>query len=429
MYMRRFIQVLAIIFFLLTLASGFTADVSSGYSSVSKAFDIFTNKHEGETSFRSLFILGGGRMEGLSGAFTALANDITFFEANPAASSTLKNTEIAFLHNSWIADSRIETLSFSMRSGNLGYGTSLRCFYVPFTEYDAFGEKVSSGYYSETFSSLNVAYNFLAGYKFKGIAIGGNLKFGILSMPPYNGQENEFLNKKERKAKALKQQGFAVLGDFGIQMRADVLKKFNSREPNFYLGIVLKNMGIPINGDIPPSAVSAGFAYRPVEIFLFSFDITQPMNLKNIKASEKFFISMGTMFTITKYFNLLTGFGIKGGNPRFSLGGEVNLENIQISANYLLDLSSQTTALNHISLGAKFSLGNRGREKEADRLEQIYIEGLKLYQKQQFEQAIEVWKTILEKNPYFEPALKAIHTAERQKKLQYEIKKIQELEL
>lgn len=368
-------------------------------------------------------------MEGLGGAFTALANDITFFEANPAGSSTMKNTELAFLHNSWIADSRMETLSFSMRSGNLGYGASLRCFYIPFTEYDAFGEKVSSGYYSETFSSFNIAYNFLAGYKFKGLAIGGNLKFGILSMPPYSGQEREESNVKERRARALKQQGYALLGDFGIQMRADVLKRFNSREPNFYFGIALKNIGVPIKGDIPPSAISAGFAYRPVEIFLMSFDVTQPINVKNIKASEKVFGSMGMMFKITKYFNLLTGLGIKGGNPRLSLGGEVNLANIQISANYLLDFTSQTTAFNHISLGAKISLGDRGREKEAQNLEKLYFEGLKLYQEKKYKEAIEIWRSILEKNRNFEPARYAIRTAERQQKLQTEIRKIQDLEL
>lgn len=429
MYMRRFIQVLTVIFFLVFPAYTFSAGISSGYSSISKAFDIFTNKHEGETSFRSLFILGGGRMEGLGGAFTALANDITFFEANPASSSSLKNTELAFLHNSWIADSRIETLSFSMRSGNLGYGASLRCFYIPFTEYDSFGEKASSGYYSETFSSFNISYNFLAGYKFKGLALGSNIKFGILSMPPYSGQENETLGKKERREKALKQQGYAFLGDFGLQIRADVFKRFNSREPNFYFGLALKNIGVPIKGDIPPSAISAGFAYRPVKIFLFAVDVTQPINVKNIKASEKAFGSAGMMFTITKYFNLLTGFGIKGGNPRFSLGGEVNLANIQINANYLLDLSSQTTALNHISLGAKISIGDRGREKEADKLEHIFLEGLKLYQQQKYNEAILVWKTILQKNPYFEPALNAIRTAERQIRLEQEIKKIQELEL
>ncbi|WP_038177707.1 UPF0164 family protein, partial [Treponema pedis] len=77
------------------------------------------------------------------------------------------------------------------RNDNFGWGTSLRCFYIPFTEYGTVGEKKSSGFYSETFLTLNFAYNFLAGYNFKGLTIGGNLKMGIRSMPPIAGITEE----------------------------------------------------------------------------------------------------------------------------------------------------------------------------------------------------------------------------------------------
>ncbi len=423
--MRVLLKLFFFVFFFTSLPC-----FSSGYSSISKAFNIFTNLHEGEMGFRSLLIHPGGRMAGLNGAFTALANDITFFETNPAGSATLRQTELAFFHNAWIADSHLDTLSYSMRTGNLGYGASLRCFYIPFTEYDSYGEKVSSGYYSETFTSFNIAYNFFNGYKFKGLSVGSNIKFGVVSFPPFQGQigENEQTNLKIKKQNALEQMSFAVLIDFGIQFRGNFYKNFDSKEPNIFFGLALKNLGPPIKGDVAPSAFSLGFAYQPFKIFTFSLDFSCPMNILNIKHSEKPFGSLGLMFNITKYFNLLTGFGIRGGNPRFTLGGEVNLSNMQISANYTLDLTSQTTALNHVIVGIKIYFGDMGRGAVEDRLEAMYTEGLHLYNEKKYQQAINVWEEILKINRYFEPAKIGIKSAKNMQRLQTELLKLEQFE-
>ena len=188
--MKRFIQAVCILIFLIfSKISLFGADISDSYASTSSAFDIFIQKFEGESAFRSLLIPSGGRFEGLGGSFTALSNDISFFDANPAASALLKETELNVLHNSWIADSKLETVGYTQRKNHLGWGTSLRCFYIPFTEYGKLGEKKASGYYSETFLTANIAYNFLAGYDFKGLTVGGSIKTGIRSMPPFSGQD------------------------------------------------------------------------------------------------------------------------------------------------------------------------------------------------------------------------------------------------
>ena len=423
--MKVLSKLLFIIFFSISLPV-----FSSGYSSISKAFDIFTNLHEGEVGFRSLLIHSGGRMAALNGAFTALANDITFFETNPAGSATLRQTELAFFHNAWIADSHLDTLSYSMRTGNLGYGASLRCFYIPFTEYDSYGDKVSSGYYSETFTSFNIAYNFFNGYKFKGLSLGSSLKFGIVSFPPFQGQidENEKTILKIRKQNASSQMSFAVLLDIGMQFRGNFHKNFDSKEPNIFFGITIKNLGPPIKGDIAPTSFSLGFAYQPFKIFTFSFDLSCPMNILNIKHSEKPFGSLGLMFNITKYFNLLSGFGIRGGNPRFTFGGEVNFSNIQISANYTLDLTSQTTALNHGVVGIKILLGDRGRGEIEDKLESMYIEGLHLYKDKKYKEAITIWEEILKINRYFEPAKSGIKSAKNMQLLQTELLKLEQFE-
>ena len=422
-------KVLSKLLFVIFFSISFPA-FSSGYSSISKAFNVFTNLHEGEVGFRSLLIHPGGRIAALNGAFTALANDITFFETNPAGSATLRQTELAFFHNAWIADSHLDTISYSMRSGNLGYGASLRCFYIPFTEYDSYGEKVSSGYYSETFTSFNIAYNFFNGYKFKGLSLGSTLKFGVVSFPPFRGQttgDNE-TSLKIRKQNALSQMSFAVLLDVGMQFRGNFHKNFDSKEPNVFFGLAIKNLGPPIKGDVAPASFSLGFAYQPFKIFTFSIDLSCPMNIMNIKNSGKPFASLGLMFNITKYFNLLTGFGVRGGNPRFTLGGEVNFSNVQINANYTLDLTSQTTALNHVIVGIKIFLGDRGRSEIEDKLETMYIEGLRLYKEKKYKEAITIWEEVLKINRYFEPAKSGIKSAKNMQTLQTELLKLEQFE-
>lgn len=401
---------------------------SNPYSSISKAFNIFSNIHEGETSFRSLLINPGGRVAGLNGAFTALANDTSFFETNPAGSATLRNTELSFFHNAWILDSHLDSIFYSMRSGNLGYGAALRCFYVPFTEYGSFGEKLSSGYYSETFATFNVAYNFFSGYKFKGLSIGANLKFGITAFPPFQGQTQrlENLGYKERATNARKEMGFALLADFGMQIRGDLFKNFDSREPNVFFGIAIKNLGPAIKKDVAPATVSVGLAYQPVKIFTLSLDASYPINVLEIQASGKPFFSLGMMFSITQYFNLLTGFGIRGGSPRFTLGGEVNFKSVSINANYTLDLTTQTTALNHIAIGLKIILGDRGRGEIEDKIEAMYIEGLTFYQEKKYVEAVRVWEEILKINKYFEPAKVGIKSAKNLALLQEELLKLQQ---
>jgi len=402
---------------------------ASPYSSISKTFELFRSAYEGETSFRSLLIYPGGRIAGLNGAFTALSNDITFLESNPAASATLKNTELAFFHNAWIADSHLDSFYYSMRSNNLGYGASLRCFYIPFTEYGSYGERLSSGYYSETFATLNISYNFFEGYKFKGMSIGANVKAGFMSFPPFQGQdEDDDVSISIKKKNGMKELSFIFLTDLGMQLRWDFFKKFDSREPNMFFGIAIKNIGPPIKGNIAPAHFSCGFAYQPVKIFTLTLDAFVPMNIIDIKRSEKPFFSMGMMFNIGGYFNLLSGLSIKGGNPSFTFGGELNFSKIQINANYTLDLSTQSTALNHIILGMKIILGDRGRATKEDKIERMYIDGLRLYEQKKYDEAIKVWEEVLKLNSYFEPAKIGIKNAKNMHLLQMELLKLEHFE-
>ncbi len=418
-------QVFFLILSILIMCSGEVCalDLSDPYISIAGFMEPLINENEGLTSFRSLLIPGGGRSEAMGSAFSALANDISFFETNPAGSATMPNTELAVFHNSWIADSRLETVSFTQRNDNFGYGASLRCFYVPFTEYNTFGERVSRGYYTETFGILNVSYNFLAGHYFKGIAAGANLKMGYRSMPDYSDNYGNLMA-----GSGFTQSGLAIMADGGIQTRFNFLKLYNSRDPNFFLGFTFRNFGPPVKDEPLPSLVTAGTAYKPANPITVSAEIQKPLNFMDISKSESTVYGAGVAVEFAKFFTFLGGFQLKGANPRISIGGEMNLNDLQFNVNYTLDMTTQAAIFNRISLAAKLNLGDRGRLARQKKIESLYISGLKMYASGQLEKAINVWNETLLLDRHFDPAIEGIRTATVTLELQQKIRELQQIE-
>jgi len=398
-------------------------DISDPYAYVAGILEPLIDKNEGTTTFRSLLIPGGGRSEAMGSAFSALANDISFFESNPAGSATMKNTELSVFHNSWIADSRIETASFTQRTDYLGYGASIRCFYVPFTEYNTFGERVSRGYYTETLGTLNISYNFFSGYYFKGIAAGANLKAGYRNMPDYSDNYGKLQTNS-----GLKQSAFTVMADGGLQTRFNLLKLYNSRDPNFFIGLTLRNFGPPVLGEPLPSVVTAGIAYKPANPLVISGEVQQPVNLLKPKESGMTVYGAGFSVEFAKFFTFLGGIQLKGANPRISIGGEMNVNDIQFNINYTLDMTTQTALFNRISLAAKLNLGDRGRADRQKMVEQLYIKGLTLYAQGDYENAIAIWNRALAIDKHFEPASEGISTATTTLNIQRKIKELQQIE-
>jgi hypothetical protein len=115
---------------------GYTLSMTDASSTLGDLFSSFADPNEGTTSFRSLLLPFGGRTESLGNAYTGLCDDISYLRYNPAAGSIQKETQVALFHNSWIADSKLETLAFTTRFKNiphLSYGGYVSCFYMPFT--------------------------------------------------------------------------------------------------------------------------------------------------------------------------------------------------------------------------------------------------------------------------------------------------------
>ena len=422
------------IFIFLSLFQLSALDLTDVYHGLGDAFSSFVDPNEGLTGFRSLSISSGGREESLGGAFTGLADDISFFEANPAGSCLLRKGEVAVFHNSWIADSNIETLAWADRFQNLGLGAKIKCFYVPFTEYNYFGNRVAGSYYSETTACLNASYNFFKGYYFKGLAVGGNFKVAWRSVPDYANNETDAIII----GSGLAQSALGIMADLGAMMTFDFFKNFASREPNLRIGVCAQNLGAAFTGfgsqgsfavdDPLPSAVTAGVSYRAFKPLAFTVDFSQPLNFMDFSKNGTWSAGAGIDIFVTDFLEFMAGFRLKGGNPRISLGSEFRIKKFIFDINYTFDLTSSTNPVNHFSLSARVNLGDHGRKLRQDRCDDLYTKGLDEYSKGNYQDAVEFWRAALKEDKSFTPAQRWIQTVEGSDRLYKRVLDIQSLD-
>ena len=379
-----------------------------------------SSKNEGTTSFRSLLIPVGGRPESLGSAYTGLCDDAGYINYNSAASCLLTNTQASAYHNSWIADSKLDTVVFTTRIDNLGFGFQAGCLYMPFSEYNIFGERVNASYYSETNIAANISYNFLAGYDFKGIAVGASIKSAFRSVPDYTDNNTDSIISLS----GLAQSGIGIMADVGLMLQFNFLKFFASRTPNVRIGISAQNLGAAFTGigsksgikfdDPLPTVFAAGFSCQFLPVITATFDIKQPVNLFHPEQYQMFSLSGGVILAFTKSFSLLLGTEFKGGNPRFSVGSEFQLANARLNFNYTLDLTSSFNPVNRISISAKIILGDRGRAERQKMIDELYLRGLDYYANSEWENAIEEWEEVLKINKRYDPAILGIESARSQ---------------
>ncbi len=373
----------------------------------SKWQDIFSggaDPNTGLTVFPTLNIPIGGKYEGMGTAYTAVSNDIGYIEANPSGSATLNYTELAFLHHSWISDSNIEGLIYTVRINHLGLGIGGKFLYLPFTAYNEWGERDSGGNISETIGTLNISYNFLSNYYFYGIAVGTNLKFAYRSIPAiiYPGQS-----------------AFAVMADIGALTRFNLLKFYISRSKNFSVGLVIKNLGPYILSEPLPTEATIGIAYSPIRPITVAVDFNYPFSFDPVNfPAESWNIAGGLNVVVTNFLSIQSGFHYKGDNPRITLGTTIDLKNISLVVNYNLDLSGRLNPLDKFSIEAKLNLGDRGRLARENKIDKLYYTGLEEYAKGNIEKAIKYWKEVLQLDPTYIPAKDNIKIAQKALELQ-----------
>ena len=404
-------------------------------SALGDLFAGMTDQNEGTTSFRSLLIPFGGRTESLGNAYTGLCDDISYLRFNPSAGSIQKETQVALFHNAWIADSKLETLAYTTRLKNIphfSYGGYISCFYLPFTEYNLFGDRVNGSYYTESIAAINASYNLLAGYDFKGLATGITVKAGWRGMPDYTDNDTNAIIQ----GSGLAQSAFAIMADVGFMLQFNFLKFYSSRDPNVRIGFSAQNLGVALTGfgdemkrdDPLPTTFSAGMSVQFIKWITVTADFVQPFNLYEPDSYLIPYFNSGVSIQFASFVSLLAGFSLRGANPRISTGLEFEVAKIRLNMNYTLDLTTSLAPLNRISLSAKIMLGDKGRSITDAQVDEYYQIGLKYYADANWEDAILVWEEALKLNKRFDPAIQGIQSARYQIEMFQKIKESLQLE-
>jgi hypothetical protein len=419
--MNRRRGLLALFLIIFVLGAGAQQAFPSAYDFIYGLFD--PDPNEGLTVFLSTLIPMGGSAESMGMAYTAVAQDASFLELNPAGSALLERTQIALFHNNWIQDTRIESAIYAVRFGTLGLAAGGKWLYLPFTERDDYGYRVTSGYYSEALAIGNVSLHLFPGYYFYGLSVGANVKLAYRSMPDYGDDLGNVI-----KGSGASQSALALMTDIGLLTRFNFLKFYSSRTKNFSVGMAVKNIGPTVMDEPLPTVATLGLAYNFFRPILISADISQPINLQDLSQSEKLYWGVGYSMIITDFWSLRAGLLVKGANPRISAGASIAFFPMTLDVNYTLDLTTQFTALNRISIVARFDLGDMGRASRAATVDSLYIGGLEAYAANDLEKAIELWTKALDIDPFFDPAREARTNAVASLELQKRILDLQRLE-
>ena len=421
--MKRFIAVFSVFTLCAVWLAG--VDISDSYGSIADYLDsvygIDTNA--GLTAFPVLNVPMGGRSEGMAQAFTAVADDISFIEYNPAGSAMLARTETAFFHNNWVADTKVEGAVFASRIGNLGLSGGGKWLYTPFTEYNIYGERVSKGFYSEAVAMFNASYNFLAGYYFSGVSVGINLKGAFRMVPDFADDDDRVIA-----GSGSSQSAIMGMADIGALTRFDLFKFYKSKERNTSAALVLRNLGPPALEDPLPSVLCAAISYKPIKPLMISFDFSLPFNMADIRLSEKPYYALGAALNITNFISMRTGVMIKAGSTKLTVGSTIAMEKITLDINYSLDLLTQLQPMNRISLGVRFDMGDQGRAVLAERINNLYLSGLEDYSRGNYADARSKWEEALRLNPRFDPAKESLNTLSGLEKIERRIDSLQRLD-
>ena len=392
----------------------FSQDYSSVLSQLSTLGGAFSDPNAGLTAFPSLLIPSGGLYEAMGTAYTAVAADSGYINSNPSASSLLNDTQLSFLHNNWISDSRLEGVVYTSRYKDLGFGVGGKFVYLPFTAYNDWGDRVSKGYYSESVATANVSYNFLSSYYFSGISVGANFKAAYRHVPStiYTGQS-----------------ALTGMMDVGAMSRFDLLKFYASRDRNFSVGAMVKNLGIYAEGEPLPTFASAGISYAPIRPLTIALDFNYPFSLTpSTYPAEKWNIATGLKLDVTDFFTVAGGFRYQGGDPRLSLGSQISLKKIILTVDYTMDLTTQLNTIDHLSVAATLNLGDQGRGEVRKMVDKYYIAGLNAYAKGNLSDAISYWNEALKLDPNFQPAAQYKKTAEAALKLENEMRNVRKIQ-
>lgn len=408
--------VAAVLFYLLTfnisLQHIYAQDFASFYDLLVGIFEPYQDENTGLTTMASLKIPIGGEHAAMATANTALAQDISFMESNPAGSAILKETELGIFHRDLIDIASLDGVMYTRRWNNLGMGAGAKIIHVPFEGIDASGRETGGGRYIESVGGVNIAYNAFSGFYFHGISIGANLKYALRVVP-------EIIAPGQSAATALI--------DVGMLTRFNFLKFFSARERNFSLGLVIKNIGPDAKAEPLPSLIQGGIAYAPIRPLTIAADYIYPIQLFSDIPAERPGFAVGIRANITPFLRMNGGFSLQGGAPRLVIGNQIDMGDVRFAASYTLDYTTQFTHPNNFSVTASLNLGDQGRGALQRQTENLYLEGLIAFSEGELELTMALTSQALALNPRFDPARELLQLADESLQLQREMESLETL--
>ncbi len=327
-------------------------------------------------------------------------------ERNPAETSVAGQTLLSVSHTAFGADSlRIsdiiqeDTVEYTSRIGNFGFGVRTSYLYPPATALGTDG--------TEAAAAVNTSFNFLSGYDFRGIAAGLTLSAA----------------KKSGTGQADSGTVLRISADAGLLTGFNFLKIYNSRQTNMTAGITARNIGAFIYGKpaearrvtAAPSRFSAEFSYRFIRTAGINAALTVPVDegWSSVAAPE---METGIFWEPADGSRISAIFGFSDGSPYISISGGFRFRDAGAWAEFML-APAEENPLGKISIGARIFLGDRGKSAVEKETVFLYRKGLEFYAAGEWEAAIESWSRILELNGRYEPAEDGIRSARMQLEL------------
>ena len=136
----------------------------------------------------------------------------------------------------------------------------------------------------------------------------------------------------------------------------------------------------------------------------------------------------GIDVNLTPFLSVQSGFLLKTGLPRFSVGSSFDMEKFSVTANYTLDLTTQFNTLDRFSISLSLNLGDFGRMSRHEKAQLLYLEGLRAYANGDINGAIDLWEECLSYREDFTPAIEMIETGRKTLELNTKIQQSQTVE-
>lgn len=306
----------------------------------------------------------------LGESYTAVIDDPTAIDYNPAALNTINNIAIAMMYQSWIDNSYGLNLAGGYRIRDIVIGASVYWFnYGGLTEYDYYG--IQSGQYNPNDLNIKAAVSIDSGILFdmlRGLSFGASLSV----------IDRNLINESLW--------GFSF--DAGINYKTTIGKIFNISDPYMLetfgklpvnAGFAVQNIGFAAD-TVTPVKFSGGLAASLFPDFILSLDLSKDVY------NTPWMFKMGAEYTFLEMISLRLGFNLGKDTGNLSMGLGIRYPMLFNT----LRFDYAFTPLGILGNNHNFSL--YGEFKFDIKSEDYYQKGIYYFNKKDYLKTREMWR-------------------------------------